>query len=196
MTQDELTMLKEHMLEAMKERLAPLSPVEGEEEQTPPSLGEEVLEELFDSLWMMSEEEADGLGLHIERPPTPEEKLEQKMHSIAHCMENVLDRLDELEEEQLAQSKHKISTQRGMARGLMAGTGLIMMGLPLVTGGLYMGWKLLELIAHMADVPPWLLASSFFCGMMGMYLFRESAKLGDKLVGWACKPDEDEDPFV
>ena len=194
MTQEELNMLREHMIETMKEKLTCRLPSEeggGEEEP----VGD--LTDLFDSLLEMTDEEAESIGLHIQRPPTPEEELERKMHSIAHSMEDVLDRLDELEEEQLAQMKHRNSTQRGMARGLMAGTGLVMMGLPLVTGGLYLSWKLLELIARLADVPPWLLVSAFLCGMMGMFLFSESGKLGDKLADWASKgTDDEEDPFA
>lgn len=193
MTQEELTMLREHMIETLKERITPSPPSEegGEEEPS----GD--LTDLFQSLWDMADEDAESIGLHITRPPTTEEKLEQELNRVTHLVDSLTDRLDELEEENLALAHSKRRSQKGTARGMVVGMGLMMMGIPLVFGGLFVGWKLLELLSGLLSVSPMVLSSAMVDVALGALLLSRCDKLGDRLARWASEgfDDGEDDEF-
>ena len=193
MTQEELNMLREHIIETMKEKLTCRPPSEeggGEEEP----VGD--LTDLFDSLLEMTEE-AESIGLHITRPPTAEEKLEQELNRVTHLVDSLTDRLDELEEENLVLAHSKRCSQKGTARGMVAGMGLMMMGIPIVFGGLFVGWKLLELLSGLLSVSPMVLSSAMVDVALGALLLSRCDKLGDRLARWASKgfDDGEDDEF-
>ena len=147
--------------------------------------------------------------------------LEPRLDKLEPCLDNLQYRLDELERRlkrigqgeaalrqavqalQQAQNEAAGRDARERARqgrrarsyGFLAGIGIALMLLPVLSTAAGLGWGLFRLLARLLAVSPEMLAGCLILILLGLLLLRMAKRLGQLFLEWLSDeedPEEDE----
>lgn len=151
----------------------------------------------------------DGLDEEAEDPPDedgPEETaadlaeellelLRQTRQEAAALGRYVRELEEELERERSRQADEDTRREGRQARiyGLLAGVGISVCLLPLLTGAASLGWRLFQWLAGTLGVTPQLLAGGIALVLSGAVLLHEVKPLGQRLLKWMEDDEWEED---